>query len=391
MTPHLSCPVCGGRPSTQFLHRAGVPVHQNLALPSREKALEIPRGELTLNACPACGFIFNSSFDSRKLSYGADYDNTQSHSGYFAEYMTQLSKLLLNDKGIHNCSIVEVGCGKGEFLRLLVQDPLNGNTGTGFDLSYVGPETDLDGRLRFIRSFYNRESSRFPADVVVCRHVIEHVPHPLELLLAIRQALGANSEARIFFETPCVEWILRNRVIWDFFYEHCSLFSASSLSTAFERAGFSVHMVEHLFGGQYLWLEATPAYNRINRPANAGSISKLAQDFAMAEKELQLKWQKKLIALRQNGNVAIWGAGAKGTTFAHLVDPHCQLVDCLVDLNPNKQGKFVAGTGHTIVGPDSLRDRNISAAILMNPNYRAENEIILREAGLDITLIGNEL
>src|SRR5213078_3046347 len=94
-----------------------------------------------------------------------------------------------------------------------------------------------------------------PADVVVCRHVIEHIPRPLDLLRAVRQAVAARPHARVCFETPCVEWVLRNQVVWDFFYEHCSLFSAASLATAFRAAGFEVTDVRHVFHGQYLWLE----------------------------------------------------------------------------------------------------------------------------------------
>ncbi len=105
------------------------------------------------------------------------------------------------------------------------------------------PDVDLDGRLQFHRQFYDAECSRTPADVVIARHVIEHVAQPRELLSSIRAALNSNPDARVFLETPCVEWILRHRVAWDFFYEHCSLFTVESLSTAAEESGFDVKSV----------------------------------------------------------------------------------------------------------------------------------------------------
>src|SRR5262249_62391260 len=59
--------------------------------------------------------------------------------------------------------------------------------------------------------------------------------------------------AKVFFETPCVDWILDNLVVWDFFYEHCSLFTRQALGRALARAGFAVGRIAHAFGGQYLW------------------------------------------------------------------------------------------------------------------------------------------
>jgi len=386
MSSTMRCPVCDGA-AREFLRRSGVPVHQNLVLATRAEALEVARGELALTACEQCGFVFNASFDPSRLQYGEDYDNTQSHSPFFAAYMKALADHLIHDEGVVNSRIVEVGCGKGVFLRMLVADAANGNSGAGFDPSYVGPDSDLDGRLRFERRFYDEACASEPADVVVCRHVIEHVPAPLDLLRAVRGALRSARAPRIYFETPCVEWILRNNVIWDFFYEHCSLFTAASLSTAFERAGFAVAGVTHVFGGQYLWLEAALSDGPREPRKDPGSIPALARAFAREQEHLRERWRARLERLRAGGKVAVWGAGAKGTTFAHLVDPRGDLIDCLVDLNPNKQGRFVPGTGHPIVGVGDLAARGIGCAILMNPNYRAENEALLQRGGLRVELI----
>lgn len=381
------CPVCTSNTAHEFFQRITVPVHQNLVLSTRNDALRVTQGDLVLVVCADCGFVFNKAFDGGKLSYGADYDNTQSHSPYFARYMAELAEHLVRDGGVTNSRIVEVGCGKGIFLRMLVDNSDYGNSGIGFDPAYVGPMSDLDGRLRFERRFYDEACADVPADVVVCRHVIEHVPEPVELLHAVRKALRNAISPRIFFETPCVEWILRNQVIWDFFYEHCSLFTASSLSTAFERAGFVVKDVHHVFGGQYLWLEAGLAHGAINIHKNAGGVPQLAEQFRISEERLRREWRTRIEQLKGKGKVAVWGAGAKGTTFVHMVDPENTLIDCLVDLNPNKQGKFVPGTGHSIVGIDELKKRGIYAAILMNPNYREENKALLAAAGMKLQFI----
>ena len=61
----------------------------------------------------------------------------------------------------------------------------------------------------------------------------------------------------LFIETPCLEWILRHTVIQDLFYEHCNYWTRPSLAGAVAAAGFAPVRVDHVFEGQYLWLEAS--------------------------------------------------------------------------------------------------------------------------------------
>lgn len=380
------CPVCERTQLRSFLQRSKVPVHQNLVVSNQETALTVTSGALDLVVCESCGFIFNQSFDLSLLNYGQDYDNTQSCSAYFDAYLDGLVQDMVERQGVRNCTIVEVGCGKGHFLKKLVSYPGANNIGYGFDPSYIGPLTDLDGRLHFRACYYDQSCTDISADVVVCRHVIEHVPKPLEILRSIRTALASTPKARVFFETPCVEWILRNRVIWDFFYEHCSLFTAQSLRLAFQRTGFAVERIEYTFGEQYLWLEAHVADVNETLPT-ANETLGLAIAYTVDEQRIQDAWLVRLHEIRQNGKVALWGAGAKGATFANLADPQGTLLDCVVDLNPNKQGCFIPGSGHPIVSPFDLPTRGVCDAILMNPNYREENLQLLTKAAIKVNLI----
>lgn len=386
MSRPIKCPVCQSNLVTMFLKRERIPVHQNLVIRNQSSALEIPRGDLSLAVCKKCGFIFNQAFNFSSMKYGVDYDNTQTCSPVFNTYVDELVDRLVFENCVRDCRVVEVGCGKGLFLRKLTE--AGGNIGYGFDPSYVGPATDLDGRLHFEKRYYSPECTEISADVIVCRHVIEHVPNPLDLLHTIRQALVNSPQAKVFFETPSVEWILKNRVIWDFFYEHCSYFSADSLTTAFETTGFKIENIWNVFGGQYLWLEATLSIEEpalVNR--KPGLIPNLVKKFALSEHKLKEVLGDRLQVLAAKGKIALWGAGAKGVTLANLVDPGRQWIVCVVDLNPNKQGHYLPGTGHPIVGYQELAKYGVETAILMNPNYREENLALLQESSLNVKLI----
>jgi 2-polyprenyl-3-methyl-5-hydroxy-6-metoxy-1,4-benzoquinol methylase len=384
--PQSECPLCGHQATTALVRRRQVPVHQNLAYDTPEAARAALRGDLEIQACPACGFVYNQAFDESKMGYGDQYQNEQTLSPTFSDHVDARIQALLATLA-PDSRIVEVGCGKGEFLRRLVTAAPAGTTGIGYDTTYVGPDTLLDGRLRFERRYYGPECAGEAVDIVVCRHVIEHVPEPRTLLRAVRQALSQSPGARIFFETPCVQWILEHRVVWDFFYEHCSYFTAASLAWAFEAEGFAVRAVDHVFGGQYLWLEATLADRPAETPPNAGPVPELARQFTEHEARLVADWQVRLDDWSQQGPTALWGAGGKGATLANLVDPEAKRIDCLIDVNPAKAGHYVPGTGHAIVGYEAIPGRGLQRAVLMNPIYRAENQARLDADGIALALV----
>jgi hypothetical protein len=215
-------------------------------------------------------------------------------------------------------------------------------------------------------------------DLVVCRHVIEHVPDPVSLVAAIGEHLADGGA--VVIETPCVEWILRNVVVWDFFYEHCSLFSRSSLGRLLADAGLGNGTVEHVFNGQYL-LAISRAVGDGPAPSNDVAVIAECRRFKDEEAAVVARWRSTAESARSRGPVAVWGAGAKGSTFSNLIDPGGSLFACLVDVNPRKQGRFAPGTGHPIVAPAELEARGISTVIIMNPNYEAEVRAALDEIG----------
>lgn len=380
------CPVCEMRAASVFLRRENVPVHQNFLFEKEQEAINIARGTLSIAICHHCGFVFNADFDASLLSYDEKYENTQSYSPVFEKYLDDSVDYLVSQRGVKNRRVIEVGCGKGHFLQKLVER--GDNLGIGFDPSYIGPLEKLDGRLYFRKEFYDEAVADLVADVIVCRHVIEHIGNPPGMLETIRRALVNSPHAQVFFETPDVEWILKNQVVWDFFYEHCSYFNTPSIRLAFEKSGFFVEDIRNIFGNQYFWVEARPASEpKILSLKDADNLTELALQFSEANAKLLLLWKEKLIDLHAQGNIAIWGAGAKGVTFANLFDPGKNLISYIIDINPQKQNKFLPGTGHPIIGYHKLLQKNISSVIILNPNYRQEIEKLLRQSGLNGIMI----
>lgn len=384
------CPICQSSSLSDVLTRSNIPVYQNLLINNFEDARQIPRGDLKILECMECGFVYNSLFDTSKVVYSNEYENTQSYSSYFNSYLNDLVDTLVTKKGVSKLNVVEVGCGKGGFLKKVVE--AGNNFGYGFDPSYIGPEVDLDGKLRFEKKLYNEDSVHIKADVVLCRHVIEHIPEPVMLLKSIRKALIHSPHARVFFETPCVEWIFENKVMFDFFYEHCSYFSRKSISKAFELAGFEIVSIDRIFNGQYLWLEARPAEDtgELQSSSYTQNIDPSSIVFSKNEFEWKRRALEQISIYSKGGKTAIWGAGAKGVTFLNLIDPELKYIDCVIDVNPNKVGNYIPGTGHKIIGIESLGNNKFSTVIVTNSNYIDEIMGIVEHKGLNIRIVDIE-
>jgi hypothetical protein len=135
------------------------------------------------------------------------------------------------------------------------------------------------------------------------------------------------------------------------------------------RAGFAVENVENVFCGQYMWLTGRAAAPGAAVPSGAAEVRALAREFSRRRVEREAAWSRKIEERRRQGPVALWGAGAKGVTFANLLDAARASIDCLADINPRKQGRFVSGSAHPIVAPEDLPGRGGRSVILLNPNY----------------------
>lgn len=378
------CPVCNSTSLFTFFLRSNVPTNENLIFENQDDALNVPRGNLTSVICKDCNFIFNQTFNFSLMNYGDNYENSQNSSVFFQNHISNLVNDLIEKSNIRDSRILEIGCGDGYFLKQLVQDDSWNNVGIGYDPSYVESKTNLEN-IRFEKSFFD-DSCKEESDFIISRHVIEHIPEPISFLKNIRKI--SKPQTRIFFETPTVEWILKNHVFWDFTYEHCSFFTKNSLITAFQIAGFKIKSVKSVFKNQYLWLEAIPSNSQII--TKNSSLLKSAEIFQSSVKNKKEELKSKFKKLMKHGNIALWGAAGKGVCLANIIDPNREFIECLIDLNPKKWGKFIPGTGHEIINFTEIEKRKIKTAIIMNPNYYDEIKKLIIEQNIDLILINSE-
>jgi len=306
----------------------------------------------------------------------------------FQHYVGALADRLVARYGLHGRQIVEIGPGEGNFLALLCER--GHNWGLGYDAAY-DPErfkVATSPRMRIVRDHYPFDRP-VDGELIVCQHVLEHLAEPSALVEGVRHSIPDGARTAVYFEVPDATYMVSELAVWDLIYEHVSYFSAPTLELLFRRAGFDVTEVDRAFGDQYLYLEAVPAAGRSGETGavptvDAVAVAKLTElvaSFGEHLRQLVATWTARLGAFVEAGPVAVWGAGSKGVSFLNLVGAGRD-VSYVVDVNPNKTGLYIPGTGQVVVAPDELEGRELATVVVMNPLYVEEIRTTLAHLGL---------
>ncbi len=387
----LACPACGAASYEPFYDGGSVPAHSCLLMESPAQARAYPRGELRLAFCDGCGFVGNDRHDAALVDYSPRYEETQHCSAHFHAWAQGLVRRLVRDYGLRHKTVLEIGCGKGEFLALLCEE--GGNRGIGVDPSVVPERLPAAARRRIelIPELYGPAHAALRADVVCCRHTLEHIPSVREFLAGLRATLGDGGARLVFFEVPDLRRVLRERAFWDVYYEHCSYFDAGSFARLFRACGFEILELVRDFDGQYLWLVARPVEGRgRGRHAEEVTVADLRREvegFGEEAPRAIARWRERIRrAAETGGRPVLWGAGSKCVAFVASTGLSDE-IGCVVDINPVKQGRHLPGSGHAVVAPEALRGREPGCVVLMNPVYRTEVEARLAALGLDTEVV----
>jgi SAM-dependent methyltransferase len=370
------CPCCFGHEIDLFHRQNHVPTNSVVNLYTHNNAVDCRQGNISLGFCQDCGFIFNTEYDAGLTVYSSDCEESQGFSEVFSSFLNELAESIINKFDLHHKRILEIGCGKGDFLRLLCT--LGENQGIGFDPAYNDNRNNQESlpRISIVKDYYSEKYEYVKADFICCRMTLEHIAHPFQLIHTIRRSIGKKTGTVAFFQVPDIHRILDQGAFEDIYYEHCSYFSPGSLARLFKRAGFEILDLQNAYDGQYILMESIAVeVARDKNLALENDLSWLRESVNAFGKKVHRhidQWKQRLNALHADGKrVVVWGGGSKCVSFLTACDP-TGIVKYVVDINPYRQNTFIAGTGQRIVPPEFLQNYNPGAVIIMNKVYKDE-------------------
>jgi SAM-dependent methyltransferase len=267
--------------------------------------------------------------------------------------------------------IVEIGCGRGEYLSIMKSC---GAEAYGLEYSHDSVEACKDSGLNVYHGFIDSVNYKICEslfDGFFMLNFLEHLPNPLETLRGINNIL--RKEAYGIVEVPNTELTLKTNNFLDFISDHTFYFTKNSLNTILQLSGFEVLEIQESWSDNLL--------SAIVKKRSSFDSS----GFKETKNHIVSKLDSYIEAFRPN-RVAVWGASHM--TFSLLPELlNVNYIQYVIDSAKFKQNRFTPVTHIPIVVPDHIRDEPVAAIIVIAAGYSDEIvKIIRKEYGCNIAV-----
>ncbi|MCA9211997.1 MAG: methyltransferase domain-containing protein [Planctomycetales bacterium] len=352
------CPACADQVAVPFLDEETQPLATVAWPKTSEEARMMKKLPLAFVRCVNCGHVYNSKFHYEEVPY-SDKPNLMFNQGTgWSKHINRVCNLLLEYLP-PDPVVVEIGCGTGHLLQALAKQHPNGR--------YIGFDPNVEfqkvGSVEFRGELFNpsQHIAELSPDILVSRHVLEHLMNPLGFLQTIAVASNwTRSTVRLYTEVPCIDRALETGRIVDFYYEHNSHFTTNSFMSMFRRSGGTVEMLVHNYNHEVL--SGLVSFGSEHRTID---IAHAAGSHREAARRAKLNVGQQLSELFESGSrVVIWGGTGKAAAFMNYFNVDAERFPLVVDSDKSKWGTFVPGTGQQIVSRDELLSNPVDIVII---------------------------
>lgn len=366
-------------------------------IPAASELAEDHPLSLTLCQCPSCGLV---QFDTEPVDYYRDViragggTRTMTHLRH-EEYARLLTAM--QEQHIRGRRIVEVGCGRGEFLRMWqnlaedpegaaalardqARDPLSGQPNAA-PLHLVGIEhkpslveeanASADKKYRVYEGFATGDV-RYPEgpfDAFVQFNFLEHQPDPCDMLRNIWHNL--KPQALGLITVPSFEYILRYNGYYELLRDHIANYTEFTLQKLLQDCGFELLSMD---------LVNRDTIEAIVRKADPDELSELHYSGRLIDVSALRDSYDRLSASvnahidhlsESHRTMAIWGASHQGFTLAATTKLGGR-VEYIIDSAPFKQSRFSPASHIPIVAPDYAVAHPVDEILIVAPGYTDE-------------------
>lgn len=342
------------------------PALANNVYSTQEEAVSAPVAKFQLKKNIPHKYYYNHLYHESEYN-AIDYQNSQATSNRFYQHMLSVANEIKLVAPLDS-KIIEIGCGKGIFVDLLVS--LGFDSVTGYDSTYQG-ESPLIRKRYFSKQDYN-----LSADVILLRHTLEHIPNPASFLEDI-YTINNNKNCKVVIEVPSFEWSLESNVFWDLTHEHCNYFTSESMMSLFPSS-----QIKRVFENQFLLVVANlgeiVGKGKFHEEASVCNIEALFPALSLCLNTANSCVSNSVPFSRY----WVWGIGIKAVMYLWNRMKNDPLfippLGC-IDINPSIQGKYISCLGYKVHAPEVLFNscRDDDVVCIMNPAYNNEIEAMV--------------
>ncbi len=357
--PVNDCRVCGGgffnEPLLTYSNMPKAAQH----LPDANTVADDRGCDLEICQCSLCGLV---QLNSDPVPYWREVIRATAFSPEMGEFRNHQFKAFVKRYALAGKKMMEIGCGKGEYLSLMQQ--------AGADV--YGTEFGTDSAAHCVKAGLSVEQIfvespavqlvNAPFDGFFIMNFLEHLCNPNATLQGIHANLSEHAVGLI--EVPNFDMMLKKNLFSEFIGDHLFYFTRETLNALLERNGFEV--VET----QAIWHDYI--ISSVVRKRCPTDLSSFRHQQARLQSELA-----RFVATHGSQNVAVWGAGHQALAVLALADLG-GAIKYVVDSAPFKQGRYTPSTHIPIVAPDTLATDPVAAILVMAAAYSDEVASIIR-------------
>lgn len=330
---------------------------------------------LTLVHCKHCGLVQTKEAVSAEIY--ADYHFIGTFSQCYVEHLCWVCDYLVREKNIKRKKILEIGCGDGYLLWKLKK--LGNNEVFGYEPSQRLAEECKKREIPVSRKYFPDEDllkSGNRYDVIIIRHVLEHIDNLNEFLKAVCMCIHGKSIMVI--EVPDVEEIFNKRLYSNIFHQHLNYFSPFSISNLLEKYNFYLIYFKkiEIHGGSIFLIFEKDESKKINVSSSPVTFSDCIA-FINSLREYYATIRK-LVDECVNQGIKVYGYGAAERTFSVLAMTKLtnREIVKIYDKEQFLHNYYIPTSRIMIESPDNIPHDDVGCLIIFATSYEEE---ILKE------------
>ncbi len=196
-------------------------------------------------------------------------------------------------------------------------------------------------------------------DLLIARHVVEHARDATAFMYELKSLLSEGGY--LVLELPACEKIFQKHhhpFIWE---EHFTYFTEESLNTLIQQVKGKLVCLKRY---PYPYEDSLIAVLRFSFSKGGNTRSHtpepLLRQFSQSLQEEKRYWRGLLSSYP--GPIALFGGGHLGVKWVNFFELG-DLIDCVIDDNPHKRGRYMPGSGLPIFPSPALEDRKIQVCV----------------------------
>lgn len=371
------CIACGHDLPEQVLFTLNQAPASAQNIPDQETVDADQGMDLPLYQCSHCGLV---QFACEPVSYYRDVIRAGGYSTTMTELRRKQYRHLIENWHLERKKFLEVGCGRGEFLNVLTEFPVQVY---GMEHKKELAEEAVKSGLHVWQEFPETAEQKFengPFDVFLSFNFLEHQPEPGVMLQAIYNNLTEDGMGLV--TVPALEYILEKGSYYELIRDHLAYYSFDTLRNLLEQHGFQVleeEMINRDTISMVVKKKPSWDFSKKDEYREENQISVSVEPLTEGRRIVLDEISRLLERLHQEDKtLALWGASHQGFTLAATTALGTR-TQYIVDSAPFKQGRFAPASHLPIVAPDEFFENPTDVVLIAAPGYTEEIAGIIRK------------